>query len=115
MGRPNDYYRVLALLQQLHISYPNYNMGRHIATALDEYGDVWGLSDREILFALEKYKAELDLEAVAFPLGWAVGVQEKGLVLDSQTAKSLYDTQVRARHGSDMQSIFGVVVVIVQV
>ncbi len=37
-------------------------MGRHIATALDEYGDVWGLSDREILFALEKYKAELDMD-----------------------------------------------------
>ena len=37
-------------------------MGRHIATALDEYGDVWGLSDRELLFALEKYKAELDLD-----------------------------------------------------
>jgi hypothetical protein len=37
-------------------------MGRHIATALDEYGDVWGLSDREILFALEKYKSELDMD-----------------------------------------------------
>lgn len=62
MGRPNDYYRVLALLQQLHITYPNYNMGRHIATALDEYGDVWGLSDRELLYAFEKYKAELDMD-----------------------------------------------------
>jgi hypothetical protein len=62
MGRPNDYYRVLALLQQLHVSYPNYNMGRHLATALDEYGDVWGLSDRELLFALEKYKAEIDMD-----------------------------------------------------
>ena len=62
MGRPNDYYRVLALLQQLHISYPNYNMGRHIATALDEYGDVWGLTDRELLYAFEKYKAELDMD-----------------------------------------------------
>jgi hypothetical protein len=37
-------------------------MGRHIATALDEYGDVWGLSDKEIVFALEKYKAELDMD-----------------------------------------------------
>ena len=62
MGKPNDYYRVLALLQQLNTTYPNYNMGRHLATALDEYGDVWGLSDREILFALEKYKAELDMD-----------------------------------------------------
>jgi hypothetical protein len=53
---------VIALLQQLHISYPEYNMGRHIATALDGYGDVWGLTDREILFALEKYKAELDMD-----------------------------------------------------
>jgi hypothetical protein len=62
MGKPNDYYRVLALLQQLHVSYPNYNMGRHLSTALAEYGDVWGLSDRELLFALEKYKAELDMD-----------------------------------------------------
>jgi len=37
-------------------------MGRHLATALDEYGDVWGLTDREIVFALEKYKAELDMD-----------------------------------------------------
>jgi len=62
MGKPNDYYRVLALFQQLHTNYPEYNMGRHIATALDGYGDVWGLTDREILFALEKYKAELDMD-----------------------------------------------------
>jgi hypothetical protein len=63
MGRqPNDYYRVLGLLQQLHTSYPNYNMGRHIATALDEYGDVWGLTDKELFFALEKYMAELDMD-----------------------------------------------------
>ena len=63
MGKkPNDYYSVLALLQQLHASYPNYNMGRHIATALDEYGDVWGLTDKELLFALEKYMAELDMD-----------------------------------------------------
>jgi hypothetical protein len=60
--QPNDYYRVLGLLQQLHTSYPNYNMGRHIATALDEYGDVWGLTDKELLFALEKYMAELDMD-----------------------------------------------------
>ena len=62
MAKSNDYYKILALLQQLHITYPNYNIGRHIATALDGYGDVWGLSDREILFALEKYKAELDMD-----------------------------------------------------
>jgi hypothetical protein len=62
MGKPNEYYRVLALFQQLHTSYPNYNMGRHISTALSEYGDVWGLSDKELFFALEKYKTELEMD-----------------------------------------------------
>lgn len=37
-------------------------MGRHLATALDGYGDIWGLTDKEILFALEKYKSELELD-----------------------------------------------------
>jgi len=37
-------------------------MGRHLATALDEYGDVWGLTDKEVLFALEKYKSQLELD-----------------------------------------------------
>ena len=37
-------------------------MGRHIATALDEYGDIWGLTDKELLFALRKYTNELDMD-----------------------------------------------------
>ena len=60
--KPDEYLRVLALLKQLHESYPNYNMARHISTALDEYGNFWGLSDRELLFAFEKYKAELEMD-----------------------------------------------------
>ena len=62
MKKPNYYNQVIHLLQQLHIAYPDYNMGKHLATALDGYGDIWGLTDKEILFALEKYKAELDLD-----------------------------------------------------
>jgi len=37
-------------------------MGRHISTAFDEYGDIWGLSDKEVLFALEKYKTQLEMD-----------------------------------------------------
>lgn len=62
MRKSSYYSQILQMLQQLHISYPTYNMGRHIATALDGYGDVWGLTDKEILFALEKYKSELELD-----------------------------------------------------
>lgn len=28
--------------------------------SIDDYGDCWGLTDKEFLFALEKYRAELD-------------------------------------------------------
>lgn len=62
MRKSSHYSQILIVLQQLHAAYPNYNMGRHIATALDGYGDVWGLTDKEILFALEKYKSELELD-----------------------------------------------------
>jgi hypothetical protein len=58
----SNFQRILGLLKQLHTSYPNYNMARHVSTALDEYGNFWGLSDKELLFALEKYKAELEMD-----------------------------------------------------
>jgi hypothetical protein len=28
-------------------------MGRHLATVLDEYGDIWGMSDKELAFAFD--------------------------------------------------------------
>ena len=49
-------------MHSLHSSYPEYNMGRHLSTALDGYGDLWGVTDKELLFALEKYKAQLDMD-----------------------------------------------------
>lgn len=60
--RTNYYNKVVSALQELHTLYPNYNMGRHIATALDGYGDTWGLTDKELLYALTKYKSELEMD-----------------------------------------------------
>lgn len=62
MRKASFYSQIVKLLQELHTSYPHYNMGRHLATALDGYGDVWGLTDKELLFALDKYKAQLDMD-----------------------------------------------------
>jgi hypothetical protein len=62
MKKPNYYNQVLGILQSLHKLYPHYNMGRHLATALDGYGDTWGLTDKEVMFALSKYKSELDMD-----------------------------------------------------
>ena len=62
MRKPNYYNQIIHLLQQLHLAYPEYNMGKHLATSLDEYGDLWGLTDKEIAFALEKYKTQLEMD-----------------------------------------------------
>jgi hypothetical protein len=50
------------VLERLHKAHPTYNIGRHISTALDGYDDVWGVSDKEFLFALEKYELELNMD-----------------------------------------------------
>jgi len=50
------------MLEALHKEYPTFNLGRHLATALDDYGDFWGIADKELLFLLEKYKTALELD-----------------------------------------------------
>lgn len=61
MGKKTTpYNQIVQVLHDLKKEYPNYTLGQHISTALGGYKDLWGLTDREILFALEKYKAELE-------------------------------------------------------
>ena len=62
MRKPDYYNQAIHILQQLHTAYPEYNMGKHLATALDGYGDIWGITDKELVFALEKYKMQLDMD-----------------------------------------------------
>jgi hypothetical protein len=58
--KASAYNQILNVLHELHKSYPNFNMGRHLSTALDGYGDLWGVSDSEVAFALNRYKTQLD-------------------------------------------------------
>jgi hypothetical protein len=51
------------VLERLHKAHPTYNIGRHISTALDGYDDIWGVTDKEFLFALEKYELELNMDS----------------------------------------------------
>lgn len=63
MGRkPNLYNQIIVLLQELHHLYPSHNMGRHLEGALGEYRDIWGISDKELFFALTKYRAQLEYD-----------------------------------------------------
>jgi hypothetical protein len=61
--RPNYHYRkIIEVLESLQKAHPTYNMGRHISTALDGYDDIWGITDKEFLFALEKYEMALNMD-----------------------------------------------------
>lgn len=61
MGKKSYYEEIVKLLQRLKQDHPTYGMGRHLSTALAEDGDLWGLSDKEILSSLEKYENELKI------------------------------------------------------
>lgn len=63
MRKASGYNEILQLLQKLHSAYPKHTMGMHLSTALDEYGDLWGVTDKEMLFALTKYKANLEMDS----------------------------------------------------
>lgn len=61
-NKPKLYTEILEVLKELKSLYPSYTIGKHLATALDDYGDTWGLSDKEVLFALNKYKAQMEMD-----------------------------------------------------
>lgn len=62
MRKKDNYRAILELLEELHRDHPSYEFGRHISMAFAEYGDMWGVSDKEALFALQKYKSELEYD-----------------------------------------------------
>jgi hypothetical protein len=62
MSKKTPYIEVVTILQELNKSFPTYNLGRHLATALSDYGDIWGMTDKELVFALEKYKTEIEMD-----------------------------------------------------
>lgn len=63
MSRTPDYKKkFIDLLHKLSKQYPAFGLGRHISTALSDYGDFWGIPDKELCFAIEKYMAELELD-----------------------------------------------------
>lgn len=61
--KPNYYSQIILTLNELHKTFPSYNLGKHLSTALDGHGDVWGMSDKELLYVINKYKTELELDS----------------------------------------------------
>jgi hypothetical protein len=60
--KTTEHTKIMKILQELHLSYPNYTIGRHLSTVLSDYGDFWGITDKEFLFALNKYKNQLEMD-----------------------------------------------------
>lgn len=60
--KPNYYIDAIGILMDIKKKHPSYTLGRHLSTALDEYGDIWGLPDKEIVYALVKYQATLAMD-----------------------------------------------------
>lgn len=59
--KTNFFKKVISQLQELHNQYPNQTIATHLSTALQDYGNIWGLSDKELSFAIEKYELELEI------------------------------------------------------
>jgi hypothetical protein len=62
MKPSSSYEQILSVLVELKEAFPSYNMGRHLDTALNEYKDIWGMTDKEMLYALNRYKSQLTLD-----------------------------------------------------
>lgn len=56
----DNYIKCLSLLTDLKKAYPSTTLGQHISMATADYTDVWGITDKEFLFALNKYATELE-------------------------------------------------------
>lgn len=60
--KPTYFNEIVDVLRELKALYPSYSLGKHISTALDPYGDVWGMSDKEMLYTFTKYKAQMEMD-----------------------------------------------------
>jgi hypothetical protein len=62
MKKKNHYDMIIDELIELRDMFPGFSFGMHISSALSEYGDLWDVTDKEILYAIRKYKASIENE-----------------------------------------------------
>ena len=61
----NYYKKIVNVLLELGRAYPECNLGKHIATAVDSSStkdDLWGMSDKEIFDSLKEYQLAKELD-----------------------------------------------------
>lgn len=65
MKKPNYIQDICTSIKELQKSYPTQNLGRHLDNILSEYPSPWGISDKELSFAFQKYQQTLELDPIA--------------------------------------------------
>ena len=63
-AKPKAHTRILLILKDLHIAFPNLTIGHHLSLATADAGDLFKLEDTELLECLEKYKEQLEFNTV---------------------------------------------------
>lgn len=81
--KQSDFSKLISLFTELHKAYPHYGIGRHLSTALADYGDTWGMTDKELVFALDKYKLQLEMDVPHAGDSEIDEIIRQGLDLDS--------------------------------
>lgn len=62
MRQPNYYCKILTAFHKLKEICPSCSMGRHLSTILDDCGDVWNVTDKELSLIVSKYAKQLTLD-----------------------------------------------------
>lgn len=94
--KPSNYKTILKLLYELHKQHPTISLGQHLSTALDGYGDLWGVSDKEFVFAIEKYIATAEISTPLSTEEELAKIIEDGkhldrMFLDEEDDEEIYD------------------------
>lgn len=62
MKKQDCFKRIIKIFQDLRDSYPTQSIGQHITLATLEYPNLLGITDKELLEALERYQSNLELD-----------------------------------------------------
>lgn len=81
--KPDYTKQIINTIKVLKKEHPSYNIGRHISTAFDGYGDLWNVTDKEFAFALKKYEVELGLDIPHEKESDLAKIIEDGMHLDT--------------------------------
>jgi len=83
MAQKNYFNSIIRTLKDLKKEHPNQEVSNHISGALADYQDIWGVSDKEFDFALNKYRATLSLDKKDIDDAYIAKIIKDGQNLDT--------------------------------